>query len=123
MEPMTLTWAALLGRWTDFARSALALPKDADGERWRRSIASIIGLQAVTFALAEVPGLPPDEAALGLNRAEVLIGRYTDDFASIWLGWALPGPLADLIADARGALDAARRARTARDEGGGAAAY
>jgi hypothetical protein len=122
VEP-TLTWAALLGRWTDFARSALALPKDADGERWRRSVASIIGLQAVTFALAETPGLPPDEAALGLDRAEILVGRYTDELASIWLGWALPAPLAELIADARAALDAARRVRAAGDEGGGAAAY
>ena len=42
-----LTWAALMGRWVDFAQSALALPDTAEGHAWKQAVPAIIGLQAL----------------------------------------------------------------------------
>lgn len=102
IEPAT--WAALLAHWTDFARSALALPRTVDGDRWRRSVPTIIGLQAVTFALGDLGNLPDDEAALGRDRAEILIGRHDAELGAIWSDEGLPVPLSELLSDARAAL-------------------
>lgn len=53
--PITqLTWAALLFYWMDSAKASVAQPNDAEGQRWKDSIAAIITLQAVTFALSTV---------------------------------------------------------------------
>src|SRR5262245_40321112 len=49
-----LTWPALLGHWTAFAQNSLALPKTADGDRWRAAVPAIIGLQALTHALGDL---------------------------------------------------------------------
>lgn len=102
-----ITWAALLARWTEFARSSLALPRNAEGERWRRAVPSIIGLQAVTQALGECAGLPPDELALGLDRAAILIDRHAAELAALWSAEPLHPELVLLIDDARGAHAAA----------------
>ena len=107
-DPVTgLTWAVLLGRWTDFARAAVALPRDADGDRWRASVAPVIGLQAVTFALGDLDRLEPAERALGLDRAEVLIGRYSGELHEHWRGVPMHGELVRLIEDAMAALASA----------------
>lgn len=108
-----LTWAGLLGKWTEFARSALALPPTAEGERWKRAVPSIVGLQAVTLALGEVGALPPDELALSLDRAEVLIDRHRAELERNWPGEPLHAALRALITDARHALTAAHEKRTA----------
>ncbi len=100
-----LTWAALLGRWIEFARSALALPDDADGRAMRRSVPDIIMLQAVFFALAEVDDLPDDERALGLDRAQVLISKHTTAIHEHWADLDLPDDIAELIADVAQRLD------------------
>ena len=71
-----LTWAAMLGRWVDFARSALALPNDATGQRLRDSVPDIIMLQAVWFALAHLDELDAAQRSVGLDRAEVLIDKH-----------------------------------------------
>lgn len=78
-DPRKLTWAALLGRWVEFARSAVALPDDAQGRAYKAVVPDIIGLQAVTMALSELDQLPPDERALGLDRAQILIDRHTQN--------------------------------------------
>ncbi len=106
-----LTWAALLGRWMEFARSSVALPPTPEGDRWRRAVAPIITLQAVTFALSEVSGLPAAEAALGVARADVLIENARRDLLALWsVGNAseLHPELGALLHDAGAALDAAR---------------
>ena len=101
-----LTWAALLGRWTDFARSALALPKQGDAGRVRQSIVSIITLQAVTHALGEVDLLDSSERALALDRAEILIKQHASEIHSVWHREDLPEEIRLLIHDARHALRA-----------------
>ena len=76
-DPQALTWAAMLGRWVDFARSSVALPDDAEGRKLKASVPDLIQLQAVWFALQHLDDLPPDERALGRDRAGVLITRHT----------------------------------------------
>lgn len=112
-EPLdtdALTWAVLLGRWTDFARGAVALPDDASGRRLRASVADLIGLQAVWFALTHLGALPADERALGISRAGVLIERHAAALCRCFGEDGLPAQAAELVADARAALAEAARA-------------
>lgn len=104
-EQHVLTWAVLLARWMDFARSALALPKGGESGRVRRAVPALIGLQAVTHALAEVPLLPVHEQAVARDRAEVLIRRYEADLHAIWEAEPLPDSVAEFADDARLSLN------------------
>lgn len=97
----SLTWAALLGHWAEFAKSALALPDDAQGRQWRDAVVWIISLQAVTFALGDLDRIERDERALGLDRAEILIRECAAKLHEIWRGEPLPERLGELIGDAR----------------------
>ena len=83
-DPRKLTWAALLARWVNFARSAVALPDDAQGRAWKSAVPDIIALQAVTMALGELDQLPTEERALGLDRAQVLIDRHGQNLRSLF---------------------------------------
>lgn len=103
-QPDRVTWAVLLGRWTDFARSAVALPEDSAGRRLRDSVADLIGLQAVWFALSHLEALSPEERALGLLRAGVLIDRHEQALRRRFAPDALPEQAEELVADARAAL-------------------
>ncbi|MEM7756000.1 MAG: hypothetical protein AAF297_10235 [Planctomycetota bacterium] len=106
--PNAVTWSALLGKWTDFAKAGLALPTDGDGGRWRRCIAPAIGLQAVTYALGELDQLESaDERAAGLDRAGLLIANQAKEIHEVWSGEPLPRELTELIADARLAAELA----------------
>jgi hypothetical protein len=99
-----LTWAVLLGRWVEFARGALALPEDEAGLALRESVADIIALQAVWFALQHIDELDSDERALGIARAGLLIDRHGEAVNARWRGQPMPTELSSLIADARDAL-------------------
>ena len=99
-----VTWAVLLGGWIEFAKSSVALPKDGAGRAMRESVADIIALQAVWFALQHLDELGSDERALGVDRAEVLIGRHSEAIQVRWEAETLPGELSALIEDARSAL-------------------
>ena len=92
----------------EFARSALALPRDATGDALRQSVPDIIMLQAVTCALRDLGDLPADERALGLDRAELLIDKHAEALTRLWGAGADPVPpqLADLVDDARTCLAA-----------------
>ena len=103
LRPTELTWAALLAQWLDFAKASVALPDTAAGRRWKDSVASIVTLQAVTFALMHLDDLPEDERALGLDRAEILIRRSAGEIETIWHGEALHETLLHLLHDARAA--------------------
>ncbi len=103
-----LTWSVLLGRWIEFARGALALPDNAQGRALRDSVADIIALQAVWFALQHIDELDADEKALGLDRAEVLIERHTAFINKRWENRELPSELTSLIADAHEAIAKSR---------------
>lgn len=107
LKPRELTWTALLARWYDFARSSVALPRTPEGDAWRNSVAPIITLQAITFALAELPDLPGTEHALALDRARLQIDAARRELARAWGAAFLPGALNELLVDAEGAWSAA----------------
>ncbi|MEX2214992.1 MAG: hypothetical protein WD768_12735 [Phycisphaeraceae bacterium] len=99
LHPERLTWAVLLGRWLDFARSAIALPTDGDGQRMRESVADVIMLQAVWFALKNLGDLDAAEKALGIDRAEVLVEKHASALKERWQD-RMPESMKELIADA-----------------------
>ena len=103
LDTDTLTWAVLLGQWFEFARSAVGLPDTGEGQKMRESIADVIMLQAVWFALQHLQDLAGDERALGLDRAELLIKKHTKDLASRWNS-EMPDAIVELIADAHDQL-------------------
>ncbi|MBX3363439.1 MAG: hypothetical protein KF866_01630 [Phycisphaeraceae bacterium] len=103
-----VTWAALLAHWTHFAQASLALPDTQ--ARWKHAVPDIIALQAVTFAAADLDTLPNDERALGVDRAEVLLGKHVAAVHALWHGQMLPDALRELIDDARLAVTRARSA-------------
>ncbi len=119
MDTAKLTWAVLLGRWVDFAKSSLALPDDAAGRLLQQSVSDIIMLQAVWFALQHLDELDEQQRAVGLDRAQVLFekhtqalqGRFNDD---------MPDQVSTLIADAAGQIEAANRAERPSHDGGAA---
>lgn len=106
-----MSWAGLLAHSTALAKASLALPRDAEGDRWRAAVPAIVSLQAVTHALAEIDALdrcgPPGERALALDKAEMLIRRDSMTLETLWLPSPVHDALAGLIADARGALASA----------------
>ena len=109
LDPVKLTWAALLGRWIEFARSAVALPDDASGRAWKQAVPEIIGLQAVTMALGETDQLPADQRALGLDRARILIERHTQKLHAIFSPHPLHPMLTELLDDANAAVKTAEQ--------------
>jgi hypothetical protein len=117
MNPPTsdLTWPALLAHWTSVAQASVALPKNAEGERWRSAVAPVIGLQAVTFALADLDRLAagaeeelPGARAAAIDKAEVIVRLHATELHGLWRGEAMPGELDAIVSDARLALGAAR---------------
>ncbi len=100
LPPVSTTWAAMLGRWIDFARSATALPTEGPQGLLRRSVSDIITLQAVWFALGHLDQLPADQRSLGLDRSQILIDRHAEALHARFDG-QLPPALAELISDAR----------------------
>lgn len=99
LEPDRLTWAVLLARWTDFARSAVALPEAGQPGLVRRSVTDIITLQAVWFALRQMDELSDAERAMGLDRAGVLIERHRGAIRARFGEETLPEDLESLLDD------------------------
>ncbi|MGB0768007.1 MAG: hypothetical protein ACPGYV_09885 [Phycisphaeraceae bacterium] len=99
LEPERLTWTVLLARWTDFAGSAVALPTEGEPGRVRRSVADIVALQAVWFALGQMDALDARERAIGLDRAGVLIDRHGSAIRARFEGEPLPEGLVELLDD------------------------
>jgi hypothetical protein len=106
LHPEQLTWAALLGQWVSFARSAVALPEDAPGQTMRDSISDVIMLQAVWFALHHLDALEKDQRALGVDRAEVLIDHHAANLEKRWADQGMPPTMRELIDEARSQLAA-----------------
>jgi hypothetical protein len=105
LHPEALTWTALLGKWMDFAKASLALPDDAEGDRWRASVTAVINLQAVTFALADLAQLPQGQRPFGRDRAEVMIRDNAGQLEQIWRGEPMPDELLEIGHDAHRALE------------------
>ena len=97
----TTTWASLLAGWVQFAQTAVGLPDDADGDRWRESIAPAIGLHALAMALAELHKLDPAERPLAMDKAELGIKQHASELNSAWSAEPMPESLIELIEDAK----------------------
>lgn len=100
-----LTWTALLGKWIEFAQSAVVLPDDQPGRAWKASVPAIIELQAVTFALAELTELPAADQPVARDRAAHLIDRAGATLSRAW-DEHIPENVTEIISDARTALAA-----------------
>jgi len=109
LNPQQLTWAALLGRWVEFARSAVALPDDAEGRAWKRAIPAVIGLQAVAMALKHSDELDARQTAVGVDRARVLIERHTVELHEAFGEADLHPMLVEMIQDAWSAVHETER--------------
>ena len=107
LHPQRLTWAALLGRWVEFARTAVALPEAGAEGHLRESVADIIALQAVCFALEQIEDLARAERPLAVDRARVLVARHTAMLRRRWGDDPMPD-----------ALEGADRRRRRRDRRG-----
>ena len=99
--PDSTTWASLLAGWVQFAQSAVALPKDQEGDRWRDSIAPAIGLHALAMALQELQKLDPAERPLAMDKAEMGIKEHAAAINTAWAAEPMPDSLIELIEDAK----------------------
>ena len=110
LDAQKLTWAALLGRWVEFARSAVALPDDAQGRAWKAAVPSIITLQAITMALREADQLDASERALALDRARILTEQCRAALHELFQPQRLHPMLNELLGDAQQAIAQAEAA-------------
>lgn len=107
--PDANTWTGLLAHWTALAQRSLALPQNAEGERWRAAIPAIVGLQAIAHALGEIDTLAPDEdRAAAQDLAAVGIQNHAASLHRLWRGEPIHEELTGMIDDARAALAATR---------------
>ncbi|MDG2423984.1 MAG: hypothetical protein P8M22_08400 [Phycisphaerales bacterium] len=102
-QPEFVSWAALLGRWMDFARASAALPRTPEGDQWRSSVSPMITLQAVTFALSELEQVDAAERMLGWDRGEMLCEEAIEQLDQIW-GPAAPPEIIEVVEQAEAAL-------------------
>ena len=64
----------------------------------------MIALQAVTYALGDASGLPPDERAVARDRAAITIRESARALAEAWGATPMPEHALELLQDARDAL-------------------
>jgi aminoglycoside phosphotransferase (APT) family kinase protein len=101
------TWPALLAHWLAFAQASSAFPRNPQGDRLRAAVPSIINLQAVTFALAELHLLPTADRAPAIDKAAHLIDQHAKLLTNLFAE-APNEEIATLINDARAVLQAVR---------------
>ncbi|MFZ9689375.1 MAG: hypothetical protein ACO3DS_06015 [Phycisphaerales bacterium] len=105
----SMAWAAMVGRWTDLAAASGSWPEHGDAGRARASVPWLIQLQAVTRALGELAQVPPRERPWCRDHARATIEAAVDRLVGIW-GEDAPEAIADIVDDARAAVEAARTA-------------
>jgi hypothetical protein len=94
----------LLAHWTQFARAAVSLPRDIEGDRWRATVAPAIALQAITFAVGDLESLPPSHRPLALDMAGVLARRHAGELNQAWRAVEMPPKITELIHDTLAAI-------------------
>lgn len=110
IDARKMTWAVLLGRWVEFARSSVALPAEGHLGKLKESVVDLITLQAVIAALSELDQLPDEEQALGLDRAEVLVETHSQAVKERFerAGSELPDQIRQMIDEAHEAIKKAK---------------
>lgn len=99
------SWSTLLAGWTQVAQSAVALPKDEQGDRWRASIAPAIALHAIAMALEDLHRLDASERSLAMDKSELSIKTHASDLNQTWGAEPMPGSLLELVDDAKAAWE------------------
>lgn len=107
LHPEQLTWAVLLTKWVELAKSAAALGPDTQSQTLRKLVPDIIMLQAVWFTLGDLDKLEMTEQKLGCLRALWLIDRHEKIIRDSWPDEQLPALLLELIDDAKAAYEKA----------------
>jgi len=97
----SISWSTLLAGWISFAQSAVALPKDEQGQRWRDSVAPTIGLHALAMALGEIDKVDPEERPLAMDKSEIGIKGHISELNKIWRGEPMPESIIELIDEAK----------------------
>jgi hypothetical protein len=109
LHPERLTWAVLLSRWVELAKSALALGDDPASSALKKLVPDIIMLQALWHALEDMGDLPLSEQKLGCFRAQWLIDKHQQQIHHTWpADLPLHPALGELITDATDALTRAQ---------------
>ena len=90
-----------------YAQSAVALPSDELGQRWKDSVAPTIGLHALAMALGEIEKLDPEERPLAMDKAELGIKDHASSLNDIWGAEPMPEAILELIEDAKEAWEVA----------------
>ncbi len=109
MTKASISWAVLLARWTEFAQASVALPDNVTGDQWRASVAPIIELQSVTYALSELDEIDDEDRPSALDRAEVICKKASKALYRVWDNEP-PSDVEDIIDDARAMFEAASNA-------------
>lgn len=99
-----MAWAALLGRWVEFAKSSVAFPEDGDGGRWKRSVVPFIELQATVWALRELDQIDAPDRPVARDRAETLVRRASAALREVWGRHPMPAAILELQDDVTVAL-------------------
>ena len=103
LQPESLSWAALLGKWMDFAKASTVLPTTGEGGQWRDSIAPMITLQGITFAMSEMEQVEASQRLFGWDRGELLVDQARIELDECW-GPDLPQSILETIQCAESSL-------------------
>ncbi len=111
MDPdvRSMAWAALVGRWSEWAAASAAWPEHGDAGRARASVPWLIQLQALTQALGEITAVPPRERPWCRDHARATIETAVERLVGVW-GNEAPNEIADIVDDARLAVDRSQQA-------------
>jgi len=105
------TWAALLARWMDLAKAAVAMDQGGGGGSlpgggWRRGVPALITFEALSHAMGQLGMLPPDERSFALDQAVVLLEARRADLEDAFE--EAPNVIAEAEAAAVRAIERAR---------------
>lgn len=91
--PEVAGWTMLLAEGLELARASTALPRTAEGDAWRRSVAPLVECEAVRLALADLGRLATEERPLARDLAAVTLRRAAKALDDAWRGREMPEEL------------------------------
>jgi hypothetical protein len=103
----SISWSTLLAGWIHFAQTAVALPKNEEGQRWRDSVSPLISLHAHAMALGEIEKVDFEERPLAMDKSELGIKEQIVSLNQIWRSEPMPQTVIELIEDAKEAWEMA----------------
>jgi hypothetical protein len=109
-----VVWMGLLAHAAHLVSAASVVPPEQEGDRWRRSMPAIIGLQALTLALGwsveRAQKGDRRDLAVACDRAGILIRQHRAELAQAWGESSIPAGIGELVDDAEKVYASARDA-------------